>query len=216
MIDIRGEIFEDQFIRVRVNIIRRILIDELKKLRARLNKSPKISPRILDIGCGSGQFLRLAETLGFECYGIDFSESAISRASKATSGKLYLRDIQNGSGFPNEYFDICLCLEILEHLKGAVDVLFDIHRILKPHGLLIISTPNANSLARIISPSKNSCINDPQHILLFTPFTLSLLISKLGFKIEKCETYFVTLPITLNKIVKNTKLGGSIFLLARK
>ena len=204
-----GELLKDRYISRRIDIVRKILIGELRRKR-----ESRKQLKILDIGCGSGQFLRLAEELSFECYGIDVSEAAVAEAAKVTKAKLIRKDIQESSGFPDEYFDIRLCLEVLEHLRRVVDVLCEINRILKPHGLLVISTPNANSLQRIISPSKNSCVNDPQHLLLFTPFTLSFLISRLGFKIEKCETYFVTLPF-LN-ILKMLNLGGTILLIARK
>jgi len=80
-----GELLKDRYISRRIDIVRKILIGELM----RINKGEsRKQPKILDIGCGSGQFLRLAEELGFECYGIDVSEAAIAEAAKVTKAKL--------------------------------------------------------------------------------------------------------------------------------
>lgn len=118
-------------------------------LKTHLNFQGLKSLRILEIGCGRGDFsCWLARELGdrAEIWGADFSVTAIQKArSFADSQRLQVRwlvmDIQNIAAH-TENFDIVLCCETLEHVPHPARALAELSRVLKPGGRLFLTTPN--------------------------------------------------------------------------
>lgn len=180
------------------------------------------SSRILDIGCAFGYFLKICEeTIGCETYGVDISEYAISIAKK-TNSKLYVLDVDRGlSIFKDRYFDLVVMFDIIEHLKSPYLVLKEVYRILKPGGYVVITTPNLNAIDRflrkILGKEKTwHGFIDESHLYLFTPKSLTFLVSRLGFKIVKIDTPFHPLPRFLQALLNKTGLGGQIWLVGKK
>lgn len=100
--------------------------------------------RFLDIGCGDGVFtVLLREALGAkEAVGIEIAPEAVAAIEKRGI-KAYQLDIDEESlPFDDAYFDVVYCGEIIEHLFNPDHLLREVHRILKPEGTCIISTPN--------------------------------------------------------------------------
>lgn len=94
--------------------------------------------QILDVGCGTGK--NLEELLSFgKVYGIDSSSDAIRFCKKRILTNIYLRH-SHQTKFKNNYFDIVLLLDVLEHVDEN-PTLKEIHRILKPNGILILTVP---------------------------------------------------------------------------
>jgi ubiquinone/menaquinone biosynthesis C-methylase UbiE len=80
--------------------------------------------RILDIGCGDGYFLLRSKCI--ERYGLD----------KRTGD-----DVTDSLDFPDSYFDYVTMLAVIEHIADPAALIKDIHRVLKPKGRLIFTTP---------------------------------------------------------------------------
>ena len=105
--------------------------------------------RILEIGCGRGDFTCwLARELGdsAEIYGADFSPAAVRKAqafaeSRGLKAKWLVSDIQSIAA-PSHSFDTIFCCETLEHVPQPRTALAELVRILKPGGRLFVSTPN--------------------------------------------------------------------------
>lgn len=102
--------------------------------------------KVIDIGFGSGDFLRLlvenANERNFEIHGIDYSESAVQRASKLIpSGHFRTGDVYT-LPYASDSFDQVFCIQTLEHLKDAESVLMEMDRVCKPDGMILISIPN--------------------------------------------------------------------------
>ncbi|MCD6225792.1 class I SAM-dependent methyltransferase [bacterium] len=113
---------------------------------------------VLDISCGTGYGSRILYDSGAKrVVGVDISSTTIKFArAKYGADKLEFRvgnilDI----GFPGNYFDIVVCFETIEHVWDSEKAIMELRRVLKPQGLLIISTPNR----KLTSPGKS--INDP-------------------------------------------------------
>lgn len=94
--------------------------------------------RMLDFGCGSGAFLRLANLAGFDASGVEFDEAA-RRAAAERSGSevISLQSALNS----NQRFDIIHLSDVLEHLPDPIVTLRQLVRLLKPDGLLFIEGP---------------------------------------------------------------------------
>lgn len=100
--------------------------------------------KALDVGCGGGVFLaRLVQEYGIKGWGIDASEKSIIRAKKNSLAKL---NLQTASAiklpFKNNYFDVVLSFDVLEHIKEQKKAVLEMIRVLKPGGRLLIYTIN--------------------------------------------------------------------------
>jgi SAM-dependent methyltransferase len=100
--------------------------------------------RILEIGCGDGSLLLLLQSQSQNnvLYGVDISESGIQKC-KEKNINAYLVDVSTEPlPFPDNFFDIVICLETLEHLMNPYFAMMEIRRVLKEKGRLICSVPN--------------------------------------------------------------------------
>ena len=102
--------------------------------------------KIVDLGFGSGDFLKLLvqsrPECRFEIYGLDYSKKAVSRAKKIIPmGHFITGDIYK---LPYEYdfFDTVFCIQTLEHLRHPELVVKEMDRICKASGTLVITIPN--------------------------------------------------------------------------
>ncbi len=191
----------------------------------KLLKNTKITSKskVLDIGCGFGYFLKICEEIiGCETYGVDISKDAIDVAKKITKAKLYVLDVDHGlSIFKDGYFDLVVMLDVIEHLKSPYSVLKEVYRVLKTGGYVVITTPNLNAIDRFLrkilrrEESWHGFI-DNTHLYLFTPKSLTFLISHVGFKIIKLDTPFHPLPRFLQVLLNKTGMGGQIWLIGKK
>ena len=125
--------------------------------------------RLLDIGCGDGAFtVLLKEALGAkEAAGIEIAPEAVA-AIEEKGIKAYQLDIdEKPFPFDGAYFDVVYCGEIIEHLFNPDHLLEEVHRILKPEGICIISTPNLagwpNRLALLLGYQPYSTAVSPQY-----------------------------------------------------
>lgn len=102
------------------------------------------SNRILDIGCGDGNFSDLLKKAcrANEVCGVDISEKAIEAAKKNGVNALQLDIDENDFPFPDNFFDAVHAGEVIEHLYDPFHFLDEIHRTLSETGFLVITTPN--------------------------------------------------------------------------
>jgi ubiquinone/menaquinone biosynthesis C-methylase UbiE len=104
--------------------------------------------RILDVGCGDGNFSTL---IGKACnakeiYGIEISEKGVESAKKK-GVKCYKLDIdEEYFPFENNYFDAVFAGEIIEHLFDPDHFLDEVYRVMKPGGIFVLTTPNLASI----------------------------------------------------------------------
>ncbi|GEM_PF-1807149 len=114
-----------------------------------IHQLPQESQRILDLGCGGGQFFRiLADTLKEKgswpvMVGVDYAKSAVRLASQLVPEATFLQSPADDTNLPDESFDLVLSLETLEHLKRPRAALFEAWRLVSPGGNLIITIPDA-------------------------------------------------------------------------
>lgn len=125
---------------------------------ASLLPSPHKSPRIADVGCGTGRFAKLLHDLGYKGYwGVDFSSVRIRQA------RLYVPcfEFSVGSVFDDsverrlKQFDVYVLLEFLEHIENDISFLST----LPPNRLVVFSVPNYDSAAHV------RCFNNTDEII---------------------------------------------------
>ena len=112
------------------------------KVKLFLNFIGKVEgKRVLDIGCGSGLFSYSLKEKGAHVVGGDYSSEAITFARSRYPGiDFKVGSVYDLSNWPDEHFDIVSVMDVIEHLSDQSAALQQIKRVLKPGGLLVIST----------------------------------------------------------------------------
>ena len=161
---------------------------------ASLLGQPSSELTLLDIGCSSGALLHVASDLGFNVAGVEPAKQAASTAKEAGF------DVYNGllheAEYPDNSFDIITLYEVIEHLPDPLDLVREAHRILKPGGLFLVGTGNADSwTVTALGPKWEyfSINSHGGHISFFTPASFRLMAEKTDFLIEDIQAKRVCL-----------------------
>jgi len=105
--------------------------------------------KFLDIGCNDGSITQKISIKAKvnESYGVDIAEKMLNVArSKGIKTILHDLNEEKKFPFPENYFDIVTCFEVIEHTLATDFLLDEIYRVLKPSRYAIISTPRLDSL----------------------------------------------------------------------
>ena len=100
--------------------------------------------KVLDLGCGLGFGSHILRRNAEVVFGIDISESSISFSSNSYSDSNLFFLLGDGSNlpFPDNYFDMITCFEVIEHIDDHDNFLNECKRVLNSKGLFLCSTPN--------------------------------------------------------------------------
>jgi 2-polyprenyl-3-methyl-5-hydroxy-6-metoxy-1,4-benzoquinol methylase len=126
--------------------------------------------KLLDFGCGLGNFLRLTLKAGYESVGYDVSEFATNLGRK--NG---LNILNNKNELPQNYYDIVIAIEVIEHAISPTETIYTIYDTLKKGGLFYYTTWNAfffDLFAYFGIIKDNSYICPEGHINFFTKVTV--------------------------------------------
>ena len=174
--------------------------------------NPKKTEKIIDLGCGTGYYLFLLSNLGVKLnlVGFDYDEKAIEEARDNLKKKSIDFIIGNLHRMPFEdkSFDKAVMSEVLEHVEEDVAVLKEVHRILKPNGVIVISVPSINypffwdPFNWVLQHSFNTHIKSgffsglwSGHLRLYLLSDLKSKFEKAGFRVEIAkELTFWCLP----------------------
>lgn len=132
---------------------------------------------ILDVGCGAGLVGKELVKKGFQVYGVDFSLEAIKFGQRENPEINFQHSSIYKQPFSNETFDIIICLGVFQTVMYPDRALFEMARILKTGGILIIRTLNALSFS-----SKKAKKNNPDYIF-YNPFLFKKEMERAGFKV---------------------------------
>ncbi len=138
----------------------------LKKLASSLNLEK--SSAVLDIACGTGEWLSALSDLEHHVSGIDLSDKAIEICKlKMPEGAFLSQDAQT-LPFPDNHFDFISCLGSLEHFPDKSAALLEMYRVVKPTGFLIILVPNSNFIGLRLGMFRGT----QQKAILETPLSI--------------------------------------------
>lgn len=139
--------------------------------------------RILDVGCGSGRFLKWLKEHGWDVSGVDLSEKAAQNAAKSGLN-IFCGQLQD-AGFASRHFDVILINQVLEHVHDPMVVLREANRLLKDGGKLIVGVPNIESYESRIFGKYWSPLDIPRHLFHFSFPVLAAMLDKTGFWVSK-------------------------------
>ena len=136
--------------------------------------------RILDVGCGIGYFLDVAKSRGWEVYGTEYTDSAVTICED--KGITMHAGALNPQNYSAESFDVITSFEVIEHINTPNEEVQRIFSLLRKGGYFYVTTPNFNSLLRYYLGPKYNVIGWPEHLSYYTPKTLTALMLNHGFK----------------------------------
>lgn len=145
--------------------------------------------KILDFGCGQGDFLKAAARRGFDAHGMEFSDAAVllcRQAGLTCSLVKSFEEARASIGVGNNY-NVVTAFELIEHLPCPMDFLAFAQDLLPPGGILFLTTPNTRSLDNFINGGI-SVLAYPEHVCGFRPHTFRVLSNLPFMVIEHIET----------------------------
>ena len=146
--------------------------------RLDLIKQFRSSGRLLEVGCARGDFLRVARS-SFEVSGVEPNPSLADDAEKVAP--IYRDVIET---LPWNDFDVVTSFHVIEHVDSPKRFVSAIAERTKSGGLLVLETPDINSLPfRVMKAKWRQFI--PEHYFFFDPATMTRLLSENGFKVER-------------------------------
>jgi len=173
-----------------------------KKYLDRLARFKK-SGKLLDLGCGRGEFINIAQQLGrYECVGLDLS-SRVATEAKELFGVNVVVGSFNAGLFKDEKFDVVYMRHIIEHVPNPHQFVADIKAVCAPGGVVVAHLPNdlsfTNVFKRFIYPfrilKEYGSLNYPYHIVGYNPNSIKLLFEKFGFTHLETRTFSKLNPL---------------------
>ena len=162
----------------------------LKRKLKLINSFPVSGKTILDVGCGTGDFLLTAKNNAWNVYGIEPNEKARAIANSKTINQVF--DTNTLQEFESGTFDVITLWHVLEHLPNLETEIQNLNRLLKPEGRLVIAVPNFKSYDAKHYNAFWAAYDVPRHLWHFSQTSISKLFSKHNLEIEK------TLPMTFD------------------
>ncbi|MBP0902879.1 class I SAM-dependent methyltransferase [Mariniflexile gromovii] len=175
------------------HLVRKISLKQKLKL---INGFASAEKSLLDIGCGTGDFLLEAKKNHWSVFGIEPNDEARLIANIKTDNAVY--NTNKLLKFEPESFDVITLWHVLEHLPNLEEQVQTFKKLLKPKGTLIIAVPNYKSYDAEYYKEFWAAFDVPRHLWHFNRNSISKLVSKMSMEVIKTKPmYFDALYVSL-------------------
>jgi 2-polyprenyl-3-methyl-5-hydroxy-6-metoxy-1,4-benzoquinol methylase len=146
--------------------------------------------RILDVGCGGGAFIRVAEALGATAQGVEPSVHGvkIARGHGLSVFRGHLDEFLAGPAGESRY-DVITANHVIEHHPQPVELLRQMKALLAPGGYIWFAVPNAQSATALVLREHWHSTDLPYHLLQFTPGSAGEVVTRAGLEVTHQHTY---------------------------
>lgn len=160
------------------------------------------SGRVLDVGCGFGDFVTAALERGYDAYGVDLSTEATAIGAKENPERVFRGTLDDTPELDEGSFDLIFCSHTIEHVLDPCAFIATVRRFLKPGGYAVLLTPNIGSALARLSGRRWISFKVPEHITYFSPETISALCTRAGFQVVRTETSYqcYRIPFVASKL----------------
>jgi SAM-dependent methyltransferase len=148
--------------------------------------APVPGARFLEVGFGDSSTLVRMRELGWDVVGIETDPVSVDAAR--TLGLDARLGGLSTHAFPDATFDAIYASHVLEHVHDPLGVLRECHRILKPRGTVVMTTPNLASWGHHRFGAGWVPLDPPRHVMLFSPRTMRTLVDQAGFSVARVRT----------------------------
>lgn len=168
----------------------------LKQKLELINNVSEGGNTLLDVGCGTGDFLKIALDNHWKVSGIEPNQQARIFANQKTNNKVF--DSDHLLNFEKNSFDVITLWHVLEHLPNLEEHFSILNSLLKPNGVLIIAVPNYKSYDANYYKEFWAAYDVPRHLWHFSQTSISKLASKVGLTVKdklpmKFDSFYVSL-----------------------
>ena len=154
-----------------------------EEIKTRISKIMSPPARVLDVGCGNGDFLAIAQDAGYIVTGIDVSDAVVShsvaRGVSAVSGDFLTHPFETA-------FDLVTFWDVMEHLRDPEAFFRRTQALLCPGGYVVLKVPTPGQLHfRLVSLFKDRggfLLGAPDHVQFFSRESLTNLLKRTGFE----------------------------------
>jgi 2-polyprenyl-3-methyl-5-hydroxy-6-metoxy-1,4-benzoquinol methylase len=146
---------------------------------------PHPGARVLDIGCGNGEFLLEMRAAGWTVDGVETDSHAVSRA-RERSLPVHQGTLES-AGYAPGSFDAVTLSHVLEHLHDPVATLSRCRALLRPDGVVWIATPNLAGPGHRRFGRAWRGLEPPRHLVVFTPSALVRALERAGLRLVEFQ-----------------------------
>jgi 2-polyprenyl-3-methyl-5-hydroxy-6-metoxy-1,4-benzoquinol methylase len=145
--------------------------------------------RLLDVGFGAGTLMEAAARAGWTVFGVEVSQTAAEHVRKL-GFDVFCGELKDAQ-YPDDYFDVVMASEVLEHVPEPRPLIAEMARIVRPGGLLWATTPHGRGISSKTLGLKWSVISPPEHLQLFSLGSIKALLREAGFRRVRVATHGV-------------------------
>ena len=192
--DARRNLFEKVY-----HLVRNVALKRKLKL---INSLQSEGGNLLDVGCGTGDFLKIAKENNWIVTGIEPDERARVIANRKTENSVF--DIEKLAHFKKQNFEVITLWHVLEHLPNLESQVSVLKSLLKPNGRLIVAVPNYKSYDAKFYREFWAAYDAPRHLWHFSQTAVTKIFAKENMVVEKTlpmkfDAYYVSLLSEKNK-----------------
>ena len=171
------------------------LIKTYFKLMEQIKNNLPKNPKVLEVGCGNGFFLKALTDLNFtkNAFGVEPSSKMVLEADPNLRGKIKV-NIFKPDLFPKNNFDLILCFHTLDHMHDPNEFIRGAYAMLKKNGYAIVVVHDTEGLSVKLFGEK-SAIFDVEHIYLFNKKTLRDIFEINRFKVQNVFSLVNNYPL---------------------
>lgn len=162
-----------------------VRIYSLSKKLNLINSYKTNEKHLLDIGCGTGNFLSIAKRNNWTITGIEPNKEARLIANKKTDNAVF--NTEHLKQLKPLSFDVITLWHVLEHLPDLEMHINLFKKLLKPNGVLIIAVPNYKSFDASYYKAHWAAFDVPRHLWHFNKKSITKLTEKFSLKVEKIK-----------------------------
>jgi len=177
------------------------------RIHRKLPRAQKIGIKVLDVGCGDGSSLFELKTLGYDGYGIEADEN-LNKVKNELGLNIHIGMIED-CPYPKKSFDYIVANQVIEHVVNLDSFIEKIKEFLKDDGVILMSTPNADSIFRKIYGKSWIHWHIPYHQQILSPSGVKKLFEEKGLIINNIHTVSPTSWTVheINRLRYNPKIG---------
>ncbi len=154
--------------------------------RSFLRDRPRTGGELLDVGCGTGQFVEAARRAGYQVTGLDVSRPQLELARRRFGlSSLYPMTLGEYARQAAVSFDVITAFQVLEHVADPVAFLADARKLLAPQGYLAVGVPNWRAWRIFRDPLDAP----PNHLTRWSPSSLRVALERSGFEVLKLREH---------------------------
>jgi 2-polyprenyl-3-methyl-5-hydroxy-6-metoxy-1,4-benzoquinol methylase len=161
------------------HLARRVMLRAKRRLVCRL--AGRAGGRLLDIGCGTGEFAGIMKEAGWQVQGVE--PYAAARESARARFGVPVADVPEQASLPDKAYDVITLWHVLEHAHDVNRSFRELERLLAPGGTVLIGVPNYTCYDAGFYREKWAAYDTPRHLYHFAPDTMRRLAAKHGFEV---------------------------------